>query len=74
MSTTTQHETPPPNKARKSVSTTSAMPTSPATTATSTQPVGRVSFVGAGPGDASLLTVRATEVLAQARDSVGSSA
>lgn len=60
------HETPPPITARKSVSTTSAMPTSPATTAPKAQPAGRVSFVGAGPGDASLLTVRATEVLAQA--------
>ncbi|MGH3359092.1 MAG: uroporphyrinogen-III C-methyltransferase, partial [Nocardioidaceae bacterium] len=31
-----------------------------------TRPVGHVSFVGAGPGDASLLTVRAAELLASA--------
>lgn len=54
-------------KAGKSVSTTSAMPTSTATAASSPRPaLGRVSFVGAGPGDASLLTVRATELLAEA--------
>jgi len=31
-----------------------------------TRPVGHVSFVGAGPGDASLLTVRAADLLARA--------
>lgn len=35
-------------------------------TAPATRPIGNVSFVGAGPGDARLLTVRATELLAEA--------
>ncbi|MGI9083706.1 MAG: uroporphyrinogen-III synthase [Aeromicrobium sp.] len=35
-------------------------------TAKRRSPLGHVSFVGAGPGDVSLLTVRATELLAQA--------
>ena len=38
----------------------------PAATAKRRSPLGHVSFVGAGPGDASLLTVRAAELLAQA--------
>ena len=32
----------------------------------SPKPLGHVSFVGTGPGDASLLTVRAAELIAQA--------
>lgn len=49
------------------MSTTSAMPTTTATTASVPRSaLGRVSFVGAGPGDVSLLTVRATELLAEA--------
>lgn len=48
------------------MSTTTAMPTSTTTDVSARPSAGRVSFVGAGPGDASLLTVRAAELLAEA--------
>ena len=44
----------------------STTPTTAATTAKTTRQPGRVAFVGAGPGDAGLMTVRAVELLAGA--------
>ena len=53
-------------KETKTVNTANHASATPTATAKRRSPLGHVSFVGAGPGDTSLLTVRAAELLAQA--------
>ncbi|MFZ0140120.1 MAG: bifunctional uroporphyrinogen-III C-methyltransferase/uroporphyrinogen-III synthase [Aeromicrobium sp.] len=53
-------------KETKTVNTATHASATPTATAKRRNPLGHVSFVGAGPGDESLLTVRAAELLAQA--------